>query len=146
MRGASCKRSPIAGGEYNLRRAQCEEGVRLLRPFLPDIRALNAAGVVPQGIAHITGGGLIDNLPRILPETMNAEIKLGSWAISPLFKFLAATAAVPDDELYQVFNMGIGMTIVVRDEHVEKALDTVKGKIIGEIVPGEGVVKLVKKK
>ncbi|PTY04108.1 phosphoribosylformylglycinamidine cyclo-ligase [Verrucomicrobia bacterium LW23] len=124
-------------------------GQALLRThvsYLPDIRALRAAGVELKGIAHITGGGLIDNLPRVLPETMDAEIKLGSWTISPLFKFLASTAGVPDSELYQVFNMGIGMTIVVREDQVKKALETVKGKIIGEIVPGEGVVKLVKKK
>src|SRR5271170_921728 len=88
-------------------------GVELLRVhtlYLPQIRLVRAK---IKGMAHITGGGLIDNIPRVLPDKVDAEIQLGTWTISPLFKLLASSAHIGNEELHQVFNMGIGMVLIV---------------------------------
>lgn len=110
--------------------------------YLPVIRKLRTK-VKIKGIAHITGGGLIDNLPRVLPGDTKAVIELGSWPVLPLFKFLATEANVPNEELYQVFNMGIGMAFVVSKKDVAAALKLTKGYEIGRIEKGDGTVELV---
>ena len=121
-------------------------GVELLRThtlYLPLIRKVRAQLTI-KGIAHITGGGLMDNIPRVLPAKVDAEIQLGAWPIPPLFKLLASAAKIENEELHQVFNMGIGMVLIVA---VKDAAQTVKlsgGKIIGQIVKGNGLVILKK--
>src|SRR5262249_16538175 len=70
-----------------------------------------SAGV--KGLAHITGGGFVDNLPRVLPGNCDAVIRKGSWTVPPIFQILQSRGRVPEAELYQVFNMGIGMSIIV---------------------------------
>ncbi|PAW75993.1 MAG: phosphoribosylformylglycinamidine cyclo-ligase [Verrucomicrobia bacterium Tous-C9LFEB] len=109
--------------------------------YLPTLRKLHAK-VKIKGLAHITGGGLIDNLPRVLPENAQAVIQLGSWPISPFFRFLAEESHVGDDELYQVYNMGIGMTVIVSPADAEKVLKLTKSYRIGSIVKGPRGVKL----
>ncbi len=119
-------------------------GEELLAPhvsYLPQVRALKKAKMV-KGLAHITGGGLIDNPPRILPKNVNAVIQLGSWPISPLFKLLADTANVSNEELYQTFNMGIGMIAIVDAKHAVQAAKLIKGIPIGTIRKGSGKVLL----
>jgi phosphoribosylformylglycinamidine cyclo-ligase len=119
-------------------------GDELLRThtlYLPQIRKVRAQ-VKIKGIAHITGGGLMDNIPRVLPENVDAEIQLGSWAISPLFQLLASAARIKNEELHQVFNMGIGMVFVVAAQDAEKTVQLTRGKIIGKIVPGSRRVVL----
>ncbi len=119
-------------------------GEELLAPhvsYLPQVRALKKAKMV-KGLAHITGGGLIDNPPRVLPKNVNAVIELGSWPISPLFKLLADTANVSNEELYQTFNMGIGMIAIVDSKHAEQAAKLIKGIPIGTIRKGTGKVVL----
>ena len=101
-----------------------------------------------KGMAHITGGGFVDNLPRVLPKKCDAVIKKDSWDKLPIFDFLAAKGGVDESELYQVFNMGIGMTVVVAAEKADAALKFVRTKgqaawIIGEIVRGKGIVRVV---
>ena len=120
-----------------------EELLRTHTLYLPQIRKVRAAGVHLKGIAHITGGGLIDNLPRVLPEGTGAEIELGSWTPSALFQLLASAARIENEELYQVFNMGIGMTFVVSPKDVAATLKLTRGKIIGRIVKGERRVQLI---
>lgn len=110
--------------------------------YLPTLRKLHKA-VKIKGLAHITGGGLIDNLPRVLPENAQAVIQLGSWPLSPFFNFLATATNVPDDELYQVYNMGIGMTVIVSAADAPKVLKLTKGYRIGSIVKGPKGVKLL---
>src|SRR6185503_20829509 len=66
-----------------------------------------------KGLAHITGGGFIDNLPRVLPKNCDVIVRKGTWDTLPIFRLLEAKGGVPEDELYQVFNMGIGMTAIV---------------------------------
>jgi len=82
------------------------------RAYLIEIDALQQAGVTIHGLAHITGGGFIENIPRILPDHLAAQIKLGSWDLPPLFQLLVEWSEMQVQEAYRVFNMGIGMVIV----------------------------------
>ena len=101
-----------------------------------------------KGIAHITGGGLTENIPRILPANCQAQIERGSWDVPPIFHLLRKMGTIEDEEMYRVFNMGIGMVLitspdVVEPLIVEKALLGERGSRIGTIVPrqpkGRGV-------
>jgi phosphoribosylformylglycinamidine cyclo-ligase len=125
-----------------LRKTVGEELLKVHTLYLPQIRKVRAALEV-KGMAHITGGGLIDNIPRVLPEGLDAEIRLGSWTVSPLFRLLANTARISPEELHQVFNMGIGMVLIVSGKDAAKAAKLGGGKIIGRIVKGSRAVKLV---
>ncbi|MBS0656989.1 MAG: phosphoribosylformylglycinamidine cyclo-ligase [Verrucomicrobia bacterium] len=91
-----------------------------------------------KGAAHITGGGLLDNLPRILPGTCDAVIDPRSWKVPALFEHLNRLGEVPRDEQYQVFNMGIGMTLVVAARDVAECLRLTRGRVIGRIEAGRG--------
>ncbi|MFQ5645361.1 MAG: phosphoribosylformylglycinamidine cyclo-ligase [bacterium] len=100
-----------------------------------------------KGIAHITGGGLLNNLPRIFPEGCGAEIFLNSWERPQLFLLLEELGQLPQTELFTAFNMGIGLVLVADSETApeisgELAQAGYGGKIIGEIVPGERSVHL----
>jgi phosphoribosylformylglycinamidine cyclo-ligase len=123
-------------------------GVELLKIhtlYLPQIRKVRAE-VKIKGMAHITGGGLMDNIPRVLPADCDAEIHLGSWPVPPLFRLLANAAKISDEELHQVFNMGIGMVLIVSAKDAPAALKLSRGKVIGGIVKGQGQVLLRKSK
>ncbi|MDB6129255.1 MAG: phosphoribosylformylglycinamidine cyclo-ligase [Verrucomicrobiales bacterium] len=100
-----------------------------------------------KGLAHITGGGFVDNIPRVLPANCDVVIKKGSWEMLPIFSMLAAKGNVPEEELYQVFNMGIGMTVIVSGEKVDSALKFIRAQgqaawIIGEVVKGKGEARV----
>jgi phosphoribosylformylglycinamidine cyclo-ligase len=84
------------------------------RSYLSLVEPLLDAQVV-QGMAHITGGGITDNLPRILPEGAAAEIRVGTWPVLPIFEFLQRKGNIEDGEMYRTFNMGIGMILVVSE-------------------------------
>jgi len=118
-----------------------EELLRTHKLYLPHIRKVRAE-VKIKGIAHITGGGLIDNIPRVLPGNVDAEIDLGTWTVSPLFKMLASAARIQNEELHQVFNMGIGMVFIVAAKDAAKTVQLSRGKIIGRIVKGSRKVVL----
>lgn len=111
------------------------------RSYLPAIGPiLDHAGL--KGLAHITGGGLTDNLPRILPDGCRARIELGSWDIPPLFQLLEKEGAVSREEMLRVFNMGIGMTVVVDADAAAELADALRQQgespvVIGQIVDGE---------
>ena len=94
-----------------------------------------------QGLAHITGGGLIDNLPRVLPDGCGAVIDTSSWKWPPLFTFLAGRAGLDKLEAHRVFNLGIGMVAVVRPDDLDRAQQAIPEptKVIGRVVPGRGV-------
>lgn len=111
------------------------------RSYLHALSGALEAGLV-RGLAHITGGGLTDNLPRILPEGTAARIAKGSWPVLPIFEWLRSTGGIEEGEMYRAFNMGIGMVAIVRPEdraafeaHVTRSGEGVHA--IGEIVPGE---------
>lgn len=114
-------------------------GAELLRvhknyqPLLAKIRS----GLI-KGLAHITGGGLIDNLPRVLPKNCDAVIDTKGWRVPRIFQILQRNGAVDLAEMYQVFNMGIGMVAVVSQRDAEKMMRALKAKRIGKIERGTG--------
>jgi phosphoribosylformylglycinamidine cyclo-ligase len=92
-----------------------------------------------EGLAHITGGGITENLNRILPENCQAEVQLGSWPVIPLCRVMAEIGQIDRDEMLRSTNMGIGMVIVVRPSNLSALTDTLRTPYhqIGRIVPGE---------
>jgi phosphoribosylformylglycinamidine cyclo-ligase len=93
-----------------------------------------------SGICHVTGGGLTDNVPRILPKSCQAVIQRQSWPVPPIFQFLQDKGNIPEAEMFRTFNNGIGLVVVVREEHVAEILPRLQGLheqgyVIGEIVP-----------
>jgi len=101
-----------------------------------------------KGLAHITGGGFVDNVPRVLPKKCDAVIRKGTWEIPPIFQLLAAKGGVAEAELYQVFNMGIGMTLIVAADKADAALRFIRRRgqtawIIGEVARGTGQAKII---
>ncbi len=100
-----------------------------------------------KGIAHITGGGFYENIPRILPKTVNAKITLGSWDMPYVFDRLVEDAKLSEKDAYNTFNMGIGMIVVVRPDEEKATLAALKESgekafLIGEIVAGDGGIQL----
>lgn len=100
------------------------------------------------GLAHITGGGFVDNIPRVLPKKCNVVIRKGSWEMLPIFQLIKDRGGVPEAELYQVFNMGIGMTVLVSGDQVDSVLKFINGQkhrawIIGEVTRGTGEVQVL---
>lgn len=100
--------------------------------------------ITPKAMCHITGGGFYENVPRILPEGIMAEFNVSEIEIPEIFRFLMKKGEVPKEEMFNVFNMGIGFMVVVSSEDVERTLSILtaageKAKVIGEIKRGEGV-------
>jgi phosphoribosylformylglycinamidine cyclo-ligase len=117
-----------------------DELLRVHRNYQPVLAKL-PKGMI-KGLAHITGGGLIDNLPRVLPKTTDAVIDTASWKVPTIFEYIQKGGRIEHAEMYQVFNMGIGMTVIVSATDREKALKLTKGRVIGRIEKGSGVVRL----
>jgi phosphoribosylformylglycinamidine cyclo-ligase len=99
-------------------------------------------GGVLKGLAHITGGGLIDNLPRILASNCDAVIETKSWRVPSIFQILQKNGNVDPLEMYQVFNMGIGMAAIVAERNARRAMSILSAKRIGRIERGTGKVRL----
>jgi len=101
-----------------------------------------------KGIAHITGGGFVDNIPRVLPRDCDVIVRKDAWETPPIFELLRTRGGVPEPELYQVFNMGIGMTLIVAAGRANEILRFIKNQrreawIIGEVVKGSGLARVV---
>ena len=107
----------------------------VLYPLLSHVKAL----------AHITGGGFIENIPRVLPETLDARIQIDSWAISPLWNLIQRSGGIATEEMYRVFNMGIGMIAFVDKSSVDKVRELIPEEtfFIGELVEGHKEVQLI---
>jgi phosphoribosylformylglycinamidine cyclo-ligase len=108
----------------------------------PALAAIRAGGV--HALAHITGGGLTENLPRVLPDDLGAVIDLGAWNLPPVFRWLAETAQMAEPELLKTFNCGIGMIAVVAPDRAEALMAVLRagGEVvtpIGHVQPGQGV-------
>ena len=121
-------------------------GAALLAPtrlyVKPALAAIRAGGV--HGLAHITGGGLTENLPRVLPEDLGAQIDLGAWSLPPVFKWLATEGGLSQAEMLKTFNAGIGMVFVVAADRAdalaaELAAAGESVHHLGHVVPGAGV-------
>jgi phosphoribosylformylglycinamidine cyclo-ligase len=108
------------------------------QPLLAKVRH----GII-KGLAHITGGGLIDNLPRVLPKNCDAVIDPNSWRIPRIFQVLQDKGKVDRKEMFQVFNMGIGMVAIVSPRDVRRAMSILGAKRIGRIERGAGKTRLI---
>ncbi|MFN4196905.1 MAG: AIR synthase-related protein, partial [Caldimicrobium sp.] len=129
-------------------------GEVLLTPtkiYVPAIQTLINKGFKIKGIAHITGGGFYDNLPRILPKNCKIVIEKKAWEIPPIFKYLQFLGKISDEEMYHVFNCGIGMILIVDKNYVEDTLSILQGLgesafllgTIEKLQEGENQVQLV---
>jgi phosphoribosylformylglycinamidine cyclo-ligase len=108
------------------------------RTYLEPLRQLWRAGVQINGLSHITGGGLVDNPPRIFPGGVGAQMWRGSWPVPPIFSFIQRSGHVSDGEMFHVFNMGLGMLLVLPREQVVKVEELLgeNAYVVGEIVAG----------
>jgi phosphoribosylformylglycinamidine cyclo-ligase len=118
-----------------------EELLRVHKNYQPLLAKL-PNGMI-KGLAHITGGGLIDNLPRILPKNCDAVIETKRWRVPGIFQILQRNGKVDAAEMYQVFNMGIGMVAIVSEKHTKRAMSILKAKRIGFIERGSGKTRLL---
>jgi phosphoribosylformylglycinamidine cyclo-ligase len=118
-----------------------EELLRVHKNYQP-LLAKVPSGMI-KGLAHITGGGLIDNLPRILPKKCDAIIETRSWRVPHIFRILQRNGDVDLAEMYQVFNMGIGMVAIVSKRDTKRTMSILRGKQIGCIERGAGKAHLV---
>jgi phosphoribosylformylglycinamidine cyclo-ligase len=111
-----------------------EELLRIHRNYQPVLAEIPAGRI--KGAAHITGGGLIDNLPRILPATCDALIDTSTWKVPPIFRLIQKGGGIALEEMLEVFNMGIGLVLVVARRNAAEVIERTGGKIIGQITPG----------
>ena len=123
----------------------CTVGEALLEPhrsYLPIVQPLFDGGRI-KGMAHITGGGITDNLPRVLPHGTAAIVDRSSWEVPPIFTWLQRRGNIPADDMMRTFNMGIGLIIVCTAHDAEPLIGELAARggpdarVIGEIVPGE---------
>ncbi len=123
-----------------------EELLRVHRSYLPLVRPLLAQGVV-HAMAHITGGGLTDNVPRVLGEGLGVEIDVHAWTPPPVFEFMRRAAGVPFDDLYRTFNMGVGLVILCDEGDAPAVLSMLSGAgetgacVIGRVRAGVAGVR-----
>jgi phosphoribosylaminoimidazole synthetase len=108
--------------------------LELLQPHLSRVKAL----------AHLTGGSFIENIPRVIPETLDAVIQIGSWVVPPLWRLIQQKGYIGTQEMYHVFNMGIGMVAILPQEHAVDFQQMIPEETyrIGELIPGSGKVQL----
>lgn len=125
-------------------------GEALIAPtkiYVKALKAVKEAGVTIKGCSHITGGGFYENIPRMLPDGVRAEVKKDSYPIPPIFKMLQEDGEIAEEMMYNTYNMGIGMMLALDPADVEKAMEAMKAAgeepyIVGKIVEGEKGVTL----
>lgn len=125
-------------------------GEALLAPtriYVKALKAVKEAGVTVKGCSHITGGGFYENIPRMLPEGINAKVKLDSYEVPAIFKLLQKTGNIADEMMYNTYNMGIGMLLAIDPADVDKTLAALKAAgesafVVGSCEAGEKGVTL----
>jgi phosphoribosylformylglycinamidine cyclo-ligase len=128
--------SPLPGSKLTVR----AELMKVHRNYQPLMASLPAGAL--KGAAHITGGGLVDNLPRVLPSDCDAFVETATWRVPPVFTAIGEAARVDRIEMFQVFNMGIGMVLIVSQKNAAAVHRRTKGRVIGRIVPGSAQVRI----
>jgi phosphoribosylformylglycinamidine cyclo-ligase len=119
-------------------------GEELLEPHRCYYHQLKPLLPLVKGIAHITGGGLMDNVPRVLPQGLAARFNGQAWTIPPIFQLIQQRGNVARDEMYRVFNMGIGMVVICSPEVVDQLIEQLpEAKVIGEVVKQAGEARVV---
>jgi phosphoribosylformylglycinamidine cyclo-ligase len=101
-----------------------------------------------KALAHITGGGFVDNIPRVLPRNCDVIIRKGTWEMPPIFKLIEAKGGVAEAELYQVFNMGIGMVLLIAADKTDDVMKCIRAQgqrawLIGQVAKGRGIARVV---
>ena len=119
-----------------------EAGYEVVKRIKSHVARTNRPGVV-KGVAHITGGGFIENIPRLIPDGLAAHINLGSWPVLPIFDVLEKAGSIDHMEMFNIFNMGIGMVLAVSAEDADKTMELLKsngeaGYVLGNIVKKTG--------
>lgn len=133
-------RFPLEAKLPGLRGTLAHELLKVHRNYQPLMASL-PTGVI-RGAVHVTGGGLVDNFPRVLPPGCSVEIETTSWDPPAIFRLIHGEGGIALNEMYQVFNMGIGMALVVKAAGAPELARQLKGRIIGKIVSGDGTVHL----
>lgn len=114
-----------------------EELLKIHKSYYHTIYSLVQEGLI-NGISHITGGGILGNTKRIIPNGLTLKVDWNSWEVPPIFRLIQKLGDVPEEEMRTVFNLGIGLILVISKSNVDKVLNFVEGKekyfIIGEVV------------
>ena len=126
-------------------------GEELLRPthiYVRTIQCLRKNGVTLKAISHITGGGLYENVPRMMKEGLTARIQKASFPVPPIFELIQRSGDIPERDMYNTFNMGIGLVMAIPKDEIGKALDLLArageaSYVIGSVVKGDSGVELV---
>ena len=119
-------------------------GEALMAPHRSYLKDLRPVLTQIKGLAHITGGGFTDNIPRTLPQGTSVRIKKGTWNILPIFELIQELGNVADAEMYRVFNMGIGMVIFADPAKVPAIMKALpEAKFIGEVVADTGTGRVI---
>jgi phosphoribosylformylglycinamidine cyclo-ligase len=130
-----------------LGRTISEELLQVHRSYLAPVSSLLKYNLI-TGIAHITGGGLEGNILRIIPDGLTVEVDTKTWEPLPVFRFIQENGHIAPEEMYRVFNMGIGMVIIMREESLDRAGELLREKgsdfkLIGKVIKGEKPVRLL---
>ena len=140
----------VSGADLNQAMGNTTLGKALLTPTTIYVKAmLDLLNKVPvKALSHITGGGLLENIPRVLPDNCNAQIDTSSWQMPEVFKWLQSQGNVASDEMYRTFNCGVGMVICVAEADVNAALNQLNGSghtawVIGQTTSGSNEVELL---
>lgn len=148
--GYSLARKILADLDWEIPKAELDGqtiGEALLavhRPYVREIQALWHGGIDIRGLAHITGGGIVDNFPRIFPQGISATIQRGTWRELPIFGMIQRIGNISDDEMFHVFNMGLGMLIVVPADHEAQARAILPELTrVGTMISGDGGVTIL---
>ena len=124
-----------------VRRTVGDELLRVHKNYQPLLSRVRHGMI--HGLAHITGGGLIDNIPRVLPKNCDAVVDTRSWRVPEIFKFIGRNGNIDREEMYQVFNMGIGMVAIVAERDTKRTMSILHAKRIGRIEHGAGKTRLL---
>lgn len=147
--GYTLARTALSGLDWHMQQPKLGQSIgnallAVHRPYLAEIRQLWRAGVDIRGLAHITGGGLIDNPPRIFPASLGAILNRGRWPEPPLFSLIQKQAHVSIAEMFHVFNMGLGMLIFVPASQANRVQHTLGDGVyqVGRMVSGDQAVEI----
>ena len=129
----------------------CSLGEELLKPtriYVRPVKNLLASGLKVKGISHITGGGLYENVPRMMKEGLTARIRTASYPVPAIFELIQKSGDIPVRDMYNTFNMGIGLVIAIPKDQVGHALDVLarageQSYVIGDVIKGDAGVELV---
>ncbi|HCY35842.1 MAG: phosphoribosylformylglycinamidine cyclo-ligase [Candidatus Margulisiibacteriota bacterium] len=138
--GYSLARKVLITGNPEDDRAILEEMLTPTRLYVDVMKKFKEANITINGIANITGGGLPENVARLLPKNSNAQIKKDSWDKPAIFQKIVETGLVEEKEMYHAFNMGIGMVMIIPEDEISRIPE---GFVIGEIIPGDQVVEII---